>query len=226
MARPRLLDLFCGAGGAAMGYHRAGFDVVGVDIAPQPNYPFEFHQDDAMTYPLNEYDVVHASPPCQAYTTANARYKGKGGKADSHPSFLEPTVVRLKEWGGFYVVENVEGAIRHFAPTLRLTGRMFGLKVWRPRVFESNVLIMAPQGGRPFGLIIGVYGDRHDGRYLNSRTKGTTRNRAASSLDEARDAMGIDWMEWRELCEAIPPAYTELIGSQLLNALAVPGITK
>lgn len=219
MSRGVLLDLFCGAGGASVGYARAGFEVIGVDVNPQPHYPFEFVQADAMTFPLDGFDVIHASPPCQAYTTANARYKGQGGFADSHPSLLEDTCARLRGSGLRYVVENVEGASRHFAPTLRLTGRMFGLKVWRPRLFESNVLILAPEQGRPGGLVIGVYGDRPDGRYLNSRTKGTTRNRAAKGLAEAQEAMGMDWADWRGTKEAIPPAYTEFIGEQLMATI-------
>ena len=217
----RLLDLFCGAGGAAVGYARAGFKVTGVDIDPQPHYPFEFHQADAMTYPLDGFDVVHASPPCQAYTTANARYRGLGGTADSHPRLLEETCARLAASGAVYVVENVVGAARAFKPTLRLTGGMFGLRVWRPRLFESNVLILSEPSGKPRGQVIGVYGDRPDGRYLNSRTKGTMRSRAAASIEEASAAMGIDWMTWDELREAIPPAYTQFIGEQLLAHLGV-----
>jgi DNA (cytosine-5)-methyltransferase 1 len=103
VTRPRLLDLFCGAGGAAMGYHRAGFDVVGVDIAPQPHYPFEFHQGDAMTWPLDGFDAIHASPPCQAYSSM-----GNRGRRPA-PDLLALTIARLRAHGAPFVVENVEG---------------------------------------------------------------------------------------------------------------------
>src|SRR5512134_3964137 len=93
VSSPRLLDLFCGAGGAAMGYHRAGFDVVGVDIKPQPHYPFEFYQADALTYPLDGFDAYHASPPCQRYSTIT-KYHGKE-VTESHPDLLPTTRERL-----------------------------------------------------------------------------------------------------------------------------------
>src|SRR6516162_8264231 len=112
MTRPRLLDLFCGAGGAAMGYHRAGFDVTGVDNRPQPRYPFTFHQADAMTFPLDGFDAIHASPPCQAFTQMSARWRGKGTKADEHPDLITPTLARLRPLEVPWVVENVQGAVR------------------------------------------------------------------------------------------------------------------
>lgn len=228
MARPRLLDLFCGAGGAAMGYHRAGFDVVGVDHRPQPRFPFEFVQADALEYFAEhggEFIAVHASPPCQAFTQMSARYRGKGGKADSRPDLLTPTLQALRGGGMAWVVENVVGARRLMNPTLSLHGGMFGLGVYRPRLFESNVLLMAPKARKPVGPI-GVYGDRPDGRRTwsfrnNGNYGGKSEIRAARSIEEARAAMGIDWMEWSEIREAIPPAYTELIGRQLIAAVAL-----
>lgn len=226
---PRLLDLFCGAGGAAMGYHRAGFEVVGIDIKSQPRYPFEFHQADALTFPLEGFDVIHASPPCQAFTQMSAKYRGKGGKADSHPDLLTPTRARLLGLLRPYVIENVPGARRAMAPTITLHGGMFGLGVHRPRHFESNVLILAgkaTQSPEP----VGVYGNKPDGRtlwrYRNSlKADGTygkrSLMRAPRSLEEAQAAMGIDWMDWDEIKEAIPPDYTEWIGRQLLAHLEV-----
>jgi DNA (cytosine-5)-methyltransferase 1 len=206
--RPLLLDLFCGAGGAAMGYHRAGFDVVGVDIAPQPHYPFEFHQGDAMTWPLDGYDAIHASPPCQAYSTMGNRWRG------DWPDLLTATITRLRTHGAPFIVENVEGAARQMPDYFRLTGSMFGLGVHRPRLFVSNMLILTPGPTRaPVGCV-GVYGTRPDGRRLNSRTP----IRAASSLLEAQDAMGMDWADWHGTKEAIPPAYTEYLGGQLIGA--------
>ena len=230
--KPRLLDLFCGAGGAAMGYHRAGFEVVGVDIEPQPNYPFEFVQGDALELvrqaladgndagislrslcPVGQgFDVIHASPPCQAFTSTSNRWRGNGGTADSHPNLIAPTRKLLEATGLPYVIENVVGASGHMRTTLLLAGSMFGLNVHRPRLFESNVLLLAPGAGTKGDGQIGVYGKAPDGRRLNSRTQ----QRAAASLEEGSEAMGIDWMTWDELREAIPPAYTELIGHQLM----------
>jgi len=235
MTWPRLLDLFCGAGGAAMGYHRAGFDVVGVDNRPQPRYPFEFHQGDVITAyggiqgwidylgHRRPFDAIHASPPCQAFTQMSARWRGKGTKADIHPDLLTPTLAILRTLGLPYIVENVQGAKAHMRATLVLHGGMFRLGVHRPRLFEANVLILAvrtPQTLSP----LGVYGAKPDGhttyRYRNNGNyKGKSLIRTAKSVEEAREAMGIDWMTWDEIREAIPPAYTEYIGVQLLEHL-------
>ena len=224
MNRPLLLDLFCGAGGAAMGYHRAGFEVVGADIKPQPHYPFEFRQADALTYPLDGFDVIHASPPCQAFTQMSARWRGKGTKADEHLDLLTPTRTLLAGISTPWVIENVNGARWHMATTLVLHGGMFGLGVHRPRRFESNVMLLgfrSPQTVQP----LGVYGTHPDGRTTyryrnNGNYKGKSLIRAAKSIEEASAAMGIDWMTWEEIREAIPPAYTEFIGDQLLEYLA------
>jgi DNA (cytosine-5)-methyltransferase 1 len=206
-----------------MGYHRAGFDIVGVDIAPQPYYPFEFVRGDALealrlvadgTW---RFDAIHASPPCQAFTTMSNRYRGKGGPTDDLVDFLTPTRAVLPGLGLPYVIENVQGACWHMASTLILHGGMFGLGVHRPRYFESNILILAPQAA-PVSNPVGVYGDRPDGRRLNDRSDGTTQ-RAAASIEEARRVMSMDWGDWHGVKEAIPPAYTEYIGCQLLAAL-------
>jgi DNA (cytosine-5)-methyltransferase 1 len=212
----RLLDLFCGAGGAAMGYHRAGFEVVGVDINPQPHYPFEFHQADALTYPLGGFDAIHASPPCQAMTTMSNRHRGKGGLADSHINLIPETRAAIGHLMLPYVIENVPGARRYLRNPVTLSGGAFGLGVDRPRLFESNILLL----GHPRATVdpLGVYGKAPDGRRLFTRADGSVQ-RAASSVAEAQWAMGIDWMDWRELAEAIPPAYTEWIGRQLIAAL-------
>ena len=223
---PRLLDLFCGAGGAAMGYSRAGFDVVGVDIAPQPNYPFEFVQDDALEvlaevgFYASEFDAIHASPPCQAFTQMSARWRGKDTKADEHLDLLTPTLALLRPLEIPWVVENVQGAKHHMRANLTLHGGMFGLGVHRPRFFESNVLLLAPKSAATKSPV-GVYG-KVDGRTTyryrnNGNYKGKSLIRAWKSVEEGREAMGIDWTDdVRELAEAIPPAYTELIGHQLL----------
>ena len=143
MTRPRLLDLFCGAGGCSVGYHRAGFDVTGVDIEPHEDYPFEFIQADAMdlladTALLDTFDVVHASPPCPRYSVAtptNAR--------DDHPDLLQPTLDALTAWGGAWVVENVPGA--HMPHPITICGRSMGLRYTRRhRLFSSTAPLMAP----------------------------------------------------------------------------------
>jgi DNA (cytosine-5)-methyltransferase 1 len=219
----RLLDLFCGAGGAAMGYHRAGFDVVGVDIHPQPHYPFEFHQGDAMTWPLDGFDAIHASPPCQAFTQMSARWRGKGGPTDDHLDLLTPTRARFAELTTPWVIENVPGARRLMEPTIILHGGMFGLGVHRPRLFESNMMLMANYAPR-VKFPIGVYG-KPDGRTTyryrnNGNYKGKSLIRAWKSIEEGAVAMGIDWMpEERGLRDAIPPAYTEHIGRLLMDAI-------
>ena len=213
--KPRLLDLFCCAGGAGMGYSRAGFDVVGVDIDPQPNYPFEFHQGDAFAYLAThgyEFDVIHASPPCQGYTTMSAKHPTA---RDEWPRLIPDIRAALIASGRVYVIENVAGARRDMIRPMKLSGGMFGLGVERPRLFESNVSLVS----KPFRKAnpsVGVYGRHHDCRRLWTRANGTEL-RAARTLVEGRLAMGIGWMGWRELTEAIPPAYTEHIGAQLLK---------
>jgi DNA (cytosine-5)-methyltransferase 1 len=217
--RPRLLDLFCGAGGAGAGYYAAGFDVVGVDIEPQPHYPFEFHRADALTYDLEGFDAVHASPPCQFRTQMNAR----SGARTGHVNLLTPTRLRLLTLSSHlpWVIENVPGAQCFMRTTVVLHGGMFGLGVHRPRHFESNVSLTAdyaPRCQEP----VGIYGKRllTRPRYrTNGNWKGKSLMRVPRDLDHARQAMGIEWMDWRELCEAIPPAYTEHLGRQLIAQL-------
>ncbi len=211
--RPRLLDLFAGAGGAAMGYHRAGFDVVGIDIAPQPHYPFMFIQGNAMTYASLvsfRYDAIHASPPCQGYTSMNNRH------GSVSPKLIAETREILERSGRPYVIENVSGAKRHLRNPVELTGEMFGLGVHRPRLFEVHPMILGLARPRRQKDPTAVYG-KHDQRRLWTRTDGSELH--AATLEEASVAMGIDWMTWDEIREAIPPAYTQYIGSQLMVAL-------
>jgi len=222
-ARPRLLDLFCGAGGAAMGYHDAGFDVTGVDIEPQPHYPFTFVQADALTFPLDGFDAIHASPPCEAFTQMSARWRGKGGLADTHKDLLTPTLARLRGLLVPWVVENVPSAKRAMRPTVDLHGGMFGLGVYRRRIFESNILILVPKMRAP-DRPIGVYGDHPQNHYstrLNGDMKGRRSEfRRARTIDEARELMEMPWADWNGCRKAIPPAYTRLIGAQLLEHLS------
>jgi len=221
MTRPRLLDLFCGAGGAGMGYCRAGFDVVGVDIAPQPDYPFEFHQADAMTFPLDGFDVIHASPPCQAFTTLRVMHNAR-----SHADLLTPVREHLREWGGLYVIENVPGSPMQGAIQLCGTSFNLGLNVYdgwrelrRHRWFESNTFLF----GAPCkheGATVGIYGDHARDRRRKPGVHACIDFPDVDRINIGRTAMGMPWVTvWRGLSQAIPPAYTEYIGAQLLQAL-------
>jgi len=227
--KPRLLDLFCGAGGAAMGYHRAGFDVVGVDIVAQPHYPFESCWEMDALEALRQviagenllpFDAIHASPPCQRFVNMSNRWRGKSAVADGHLDLLTPTLELLRPLELPWVVENVPGSVPPLRPTLALHGGMFGLGVHRLRLFESNVLLLAAPSPRAVDAI-GVYGKGPDGRQLWKRSEYFKRDgrllfRAPRSLAEAQAAMGMDWADWHGTKEAIPPAYTELIGHQLI----------
>lgn len=219
----RLLDLCCGAGACSVGYHRAGFDVTGVDIEAHPDYPLELIVADAMNVLLDtaflaSFAAVHCSFPCQGYTTMSNRWRGQGGPADGWPKLIAPGRSLLEAWGGPYVIENVPGARAEMRNPFLLHGGMFGLQVHRPRLFEANFPVMvfeAPALTNP----VGVYG-KLDGRRLWTRADGSEQ-RAAKTLEQAQVAMGIDWMQWHDLVEAVPPAYTEFIGSQLADYLAV-----
>lgn len=213
----RLLDLFCCAGGAGRGYADAGFEVVGVDIAPQPNYPFAFIQADVFSLPVDfveSFDAIHASPPCQSYSDLAKR----NGNADAWPRLVEPVRTMLTASGKPYVIENVEGAPLINAVTL--CGTMFrGLRVIRHRLFEANFSILVPAHGphpkvHTFDKRKAHYGKTHDMRDFVQVTGGGNCTVAA-----AKDAMGIGWMTKNELNEAIPPAYTRLIGRQLISFL-------
>lgn len=221
----RLLDLFCMAGGAAMGYFRAGFtEIVGVDIKPQPRYPFTFIQGDALKPPvrLEDFDAIHASPPCQAYSALRCL---PWLRDKVYPELLAPTMDMLEASGRPYVVENVERA-----PLLGivLCGLNFSLPVYRHRRFGSNLFLMQPSH-IGHDVVIGA------GRMVNDRRKGSLNNGSAKGAwgkqtivtvaggqcrkDEAERALGIDWMSKAELMQAIPPAYTEFIGKQLLQQI-------
>ena len=203
----KLLDLFCCEGGAAMGYIRAGFEIFGVDIEPQPRYPFEFVQADALEYLQqhgHEFDAIHASPPCQGYSMT----KDLSGR--EHPMLIEQVRELLQASGKPYVIENVLGAPLNNPVLLR--GEMFGLMTRRPRLFECSFDV-------PFMLIPQVpYKNVKMGR----RPKDDEMIQVVghfSDIGAARRAMGIDWMSAYWLAQAIPPAYTEFIGGHLMRHL-------
>jgi len=208
---PRLLDLFCGAGGAGMGYSRAGFDVVGVDHLPQPRYPFEFIEDDALSYleglifdrRTTYFDLIHASPPCQDYSALLALQNGK-----QYEQLIPPIRDLLQQSGAPYVIENMVGA--PLIDPVLLCGSSFGLGVRRHRIFETYPPVYmrppcAHHGTEPLDVTgTGGPGGRH---------------RKPKNMKQASEAMGIDWMKRKELTQAIPPAYCEFIGRELLRQM-------
>jgi len=212
----RLLDLCCRAGGASVGYARAGFEVIGVDIRPQPDYPFEFHCADAFDFTpkhSQEFDVIAASPHCQGYS----KMRFRTGK--EYPREIERFRQMLIATGKPYVIENVEDAPMPDMPlfqanTIILCGAMFAdLRVYRHRRFESNLPLIAPP--HPPHLIPCAPQGKppsFDGQFVT-----VTGN--CSGVKYARLAMGIDWMKRDDLSQAVPPAYTHLIGQQLINYL-------
>lgn len=219
-----VLDLYCGAGGAAMGYRRAfGPEtvIIGVDIEPQPHYPFQFVQADALEYMRDGYggdfDFCHASPPCQSWSRANNVHQ------KDYPELIEPTRALLMETGKPYVIENVPGA--PLDNPVMLCGTMFGLKVYRHRLFETSPMILLSPPHEP-------HNDRSKWRSGHGPTeKGFVsvfghgggrgwQEFGTGYADYARFAMDIPWMTKAELAEAIPPAYTEWIGQQLAQNIS------
>jgi DNA (cytosine-5)-methyltransferase 1 len=177
-----------------MGYWRAGFDVVGVDLAPQPNYPFDYHQADALEFPLEGFDAYHASPPCQLFSQMSGC---RPGVAERHPGLIAPTRARLEATGKPYVIENVVNA--PLRPDLFLCGTMFGYRLYRHRLFESNVPMDEPEHPPHQGAAVSVYG------HMQS--------------EPAREVMAISWTTRAELAQAVPPYFTQYIGGFLLRAV-------
>jgi len=211
----KLLDLFCGAGGCSMGYNRAGFEVVGVDINPQQHYPFEFHRADAFNYLCghgHEFDVIHASPPCQKFSVLKTMSNYR-----EHEDLLTPMREALLNSSKPWIIENVPGAPIIYP--MILCGTMFGLRtkdgsgeLRRHRLFESNFFFgLLPQCRHTLERTVTVTG--HCGGYSNKYGK------KSFNINQRKEAMGIDWMNSDELSQAIPPAYTEWIGLQLLKFL-------
>lgn len=211
MARRRLADFGCKAGGASYGYWLAGWEPVGIDKDPQPNYPFEFHQGDMLTYPLDGFDAYHASPPCQTWTAYRRR---GGGVGEGYQDLIEPMRERLAATGKPYVLENLpRSPVRNW---VQLCGSSFGLDVQRHRGFEigHSPWFMSPPCQH------GIWTPR-----FPCATNRTNLRRTVEvgvwriPLPVQQAAMGINWMALDELTEAIPPAYTEHIGRQLLDVL-------
>ena len=203
----KLLDLYCCGGGAAMGYSQAGFDVTGIDINPQPKYPFKFIQADALEYLKNnhhKYDVIHASPPCQNNTSATKVHKAAG---KVYECFIERTRALLEKIGKPYIIENTMDA--PLVDPIVLCGSMFGLKTYRHRLFESNINLTAPE--HPIHVAKSTKMGRKpvDGEFIQVVGH-------FSGVKFAQDAMKIDWLGQKELAQAIPPAYTEHLGKQIL----------
>jgi DNA (cytosine-5)-methyltransferase 1 len=211
---PLALDLFCGAGGVAMGLHWAGFDVVGVDIKPQPRYPFTFKLGDALAPPvdLSDFDLIWASPPCQRYSTGAKKW----GTSYSHPDLIAQTRELLICSGKPYVIENIEQARAWLRFPIMLCGQYFGLGVFRHRLFETSFQIAEPAH------------DKHNGRVGDGKYHTVTGHAGGSSKRDGwkggstadwRIAMGIDWMTGNEMAEAIPPAFAEFIGRAAMMAI-------
>lgn len=235
MERPRILDLFCGAGGAGVGYAQAGFDVVGIDIAEQQNYPFPFVEGDALSVlgylvagaavgfqrdgemvwlTIEDFAAIHASPPCQSYLNLGDVNRARG-RTYEHPDLISDTRDALEMTGVPWVIENVQDAGRELRNPVRVCGTGLNLPLRRHRLFEANLPIEGvhcqhnrytvpkywtgwrPNGEHRLSTVVQVYGN-------------------AGGRDQWPAAMGIDWMTSKEMCEAIPPAYTEHIGRQLL----------
>jgi DNA (cytosine-5)-methyltransferase 1 len=211
MSRPRLLDLMCGAGGAGKGYDEAGFEVVGVDIKPMPRYPFEFHQADAMTFPLSGFDAIAASPPCQMYSRALKHLSAP------QPMLIDAMRERLIANGAPWIIENVEGSPLPTSSTLfgqhgvMLCGTAFGMRSYRHRLFETSFPVHGP-------------GCAHQRPALNPHNAKAREliyeefGRGDPEKVWRRD-MGVEWMSRYEAREAIPPAFTRFLGAQLMNHL-------
>jgi hypothetical protein len=223
--RLRLLDLFCGAGGAGYGYHKAGFDVVGVDLAPQPNYPFQFVQADATNFDLDEFDAVHASPPCQGYSHAVTSDKSQYvyySQGKSTPRLIHVMRDRFKAAGIPYVIENVLGARGEMENPIMLCGVMFGLPIARHRYFESSVPLSAPVHGKCSG-VAKKYAIENGIDYRDMSVTGKSRRKGC--IETWKKLMCMPWAgRGSELAEAIPPVYTEYIGKQLFQHICAENI--
>ena len=204
----KLLDLFCGAGGASHGYAMAGFDVTGIDIKHGKRYPYTYIRDDVRNYLNSEYlqqfDIIHASPPCQTHS-ATKHLRNAQGNTTNKIDMIDEVRAALIASGKPYIIENVPGA--PLIDPIMLCGSAFGLKVRRHRLFESNLPLQGTKcDHKTQGKPVGIYGSMRDEIPNGGHT--------AKTMEQANEAMGIYWMLWGELVEAIPPMYTEYLGKQ------------
>ncbi|MGA5493101.1 SAM-dependent methyltransferase [Streptomyces cinereoruber] len=206
--RPLLLDAFCCQGGAAAGYTAAGFDVVGVDISPQPRYPYRFIQADAVTFIREHgagFDFIHASPPCQAYSDAQRLH------GNTHPDLIAPTRDALESTGRPWAIENVGGAAAELREPVLLCGAMYGLETYRHRYFETSGWTLTPPD-HPAHLVPQAKMGRpippgHYGQFIGN----------FSGVAHARHVLGMPWMNRDGIRECVPPAYTQWIATQYLT---------
>lgn len=217
----KLLDLFCGGGGCSVGYAKAGFEVEGVDMNPnhEKYYPFKFHHAEAMDFLLDnifEYDVIHASPPCQGYSkhVTSADSKNVQTRGKNEPRLIEPLRDIFIELGVNYIIENVVGAREHMHNPITLCGTMFDLPIRRHRLFESNMPLTEPEHPHCMG-VAKEYAELRGWDYRDMSVTG--KGRGAGIKERWNEIMGIDWnMTQSEITESIPPAYTEYIGKQII----------
>lgn len=205
----RVLDPFCCQGGSAMGWYLAGFEVTGIDVVPQPRYPFAFHQGDAVEFIRahgHEYDLIAGSPPCRRYSNTQ-RIRG-----NEHPDLIGPTREAMQATGRPYIIENVEDAGPELLDPILLCGRMFGLRTYRHRLFESSLPLAARLHPRHLAPVAKMGRPVRDGEFMH-----VVGNFAG--VDLAREVMGMPWASRDGLREAIPPAYTEFLGRQVAELL-------
>lgn len=219
----RILDLFCGAGGAAMGYHRAfpHAEIVGVDINPQPRYPFTFVRGDAMTFPLDGFDLIHASPPCHDHSTATGTHRKVAGPHGTG-WMLSATLDRLSGQRAAWVVENVEGArVEEWPGFFRLCGSSFLLDLRRHRKFWASFDVSAPKcaHGWQTPRFRSLRNDMRKRGQLSPVVGVHGSTQYVGDFDERCRAMQITWMTNAELTQSIPPAYTEFIGNEFKRSM-------
>ncbi|WP_329176067.1 SAM-dependent methyltransferase [Streptomyces decoyicus] len=209
--RPRLLDLYCCQGGAAKGYADAGFDVTGVDLNPQPRYPYRFVQADAIAFVLEhgaEFDFIHGSPPCQHDSECQRI------QANDHPDLIAPTRTGLEATGRPWVLENVRGAVPKLHEPVMLCGQMLGLANYRHRYFETGGGFTLVQPGHPAHLVPQAKMGRpvppgYYGQFVGN----------FSGVPLAREVLGVPWMNRDGIRECVPPAYTQHVGTAALELL-------